>query len=258
MKKNLVSILMPSYNAENYILEAIESIQQQTHTNWELILVDDCSTDNTVSIATAIANQDSRIRIYKLPQNSGTGIARNTALSNTIGNYIAFLDADDVWKPNKLQVQLQFMQQHKLPFTFSFYECMNEAGILLKKRVEAPRQLTYRQLFFCNYIGNLTGIYDVTFYGKIPISQSRKRQDWMMWLTILKPIKKIQPVPESLAFYRVRDNSISAGKMALLKHNFAVYRSFHGYNIIRALLFMLVFLFTQLLVKPRYTKKLIA
>jgi teichuronic acid biosynthesis glycosyltransferase TuaG len=256
MKNNLVSILMPCYNSEKYILEAILSVQEQTHTNWELILVDDCSNDSTVSIAKTIANQDSRIRIFKLPTNSGTGVARNTALSKATGDYIAFLDADDKWKPNKLELQLQFMQQHKLPFTFSFYECMNEAGILLNKRVEAPQQLTYRQLFFCNYIGNLTGIYDVSFYGKIPISHSRKRQDWMMWLALLKPIKKVRPVPESLAFYRVRDNSISAGKMALLKHNFAVYRSFHGYNIIRALLFMLVFLFTQFLVKPRYTKKL--
>ncbi|MFV8362573.1 glycosyltransferase family 2 protein [Flavobacterium sp. ZT3P35] len=255
MKNSLVSILMPCFNAENYILEAIASVQQQTHSHWELILVDDCSTDNTVSIATSIAIQDNRIRIFKLPVNSGTGIARNTALTQAAGNYIAFLDADDVWKPHKLQVQLQFLKEHQLPCTFSFYECINAGGKPLNKRVEAPLQLTYRQLFFCNYIGNLTGIYDVSFYGKIPISHSRKRQDWMMWLTILKPIKMIRPVPESLAFYRVRNNSISAGKMALLQHNFAVYRTFHGHNWILSLFCMAVFLFTQILIKPWYIKK---
>ena len=246
---------MPCYNAENYILEAIASVQQQTHSHWELILVDDCSTDTTIAIATSIAIQDNRIRVFKLPVNSGTGIARNTAVTLAAGNYIAFLDADDVWKPHKLQVQLQFIQEHQLPCTFSFYECINAGGNPLNKRVEAPLQLTYSQLFFCNYIGNLTGIYDVSFYGKIPISHARKRQDWMMWLTILKPIKMIRPVPESLAFYRVRNNSISAGKMALLKHNFAVYRTFHGHNWILSLLYMAVFLFTQILIKPRYIKK---
>jgi len=256
MKNNLVSILMPCYNAENYILEAIASVQQQTHSHWELILVDDCSTDNTGSIATSIAIQDNRIRIFKLPVNSGTGIARNTALTQATGNYIAFLDADDVWKPHKLQVQLQFLEEHQLPFTFSFYDCIYEDGKLLHKRVEAPRNLTYRQLFFCNYVGNLTGIYDVQYFGKISISSNRKRQDWIMWLTILKKIKIAQPVPESLAFYRVRDNSISASKTALLKHNFAVYRTFHGYNWILSLLCMAVFLFTQILIKPWYIKKL--
>ncbi|HKO76896.1 MAG TPA: hypothetical protein VJU52_06745, partial [Flavobacterium sp.] len=108
----------------------------------------------------------------------------------------------------------------------------------------------------CNYVGNLTGIYDRNYFGKIAISSTRKRQDWMMWLTILKKIKKVKPVPESLAIYRIRDNSLSASKIDLLKHNFAVYRSFHGYNYVSSMVIMIGFLFTQLIIKPYYIKKI--
>ena len=110
------------------------------------------------------------------------------------------------------------------------------------------------QLFFCNYVGNLTGIYEVKYFGKITISSIRKRQDWMLWLTILKKIKSAQAIPESLAYYRIRENSISASKIDLLKHNFAVYRTFHRYNLTVALMCMIGFLFTQLIVKPFYIK----
>ena len=255
METPLVSILTPAYNSEKFIAEAIRSVQKQNYTNWEMIIVDDGSIDRTFSIASEIAKTDSRIQVFVLEKNSGTGIARNTALTKSCGRYIAFLDADDLWEPQKLQKQINFLETNKLPFTFSFYDCIDEYGKLLHKRVEVPRNLTYRQLFFCNYVGNLTGIYDVQYFGKISISSIRKRQDWMLWLTILKKIKTAQPVPESLAFYRVRNNSISAGKMALLQHNFAVYRTFHGHNWILSLFYMAVFLFTQILIKPWYIKK---
>lgn len=252
----LVSIITPSFNSEKFIAGTIQSVQNQTYQNWEMIIVDDCSTDKTVSIAEYIANNDNRITVYKLDKNSGTGIARNTGLEKASGKYIAFLDADDLWKPNKLEIQINFLRNNNLPFTFSFYDCINEQGIELNKRVEAPRNLAYRQLFFCNYVGNLTGIYDANYFGKIAISSIRKRQDWMLWLTILKKVKSAKPIPESLAFYRIRENSISASKVNLVKHNFAVYRRFHGYNLVLSLLCMTVFLFTQLLIKPRYIKNI--
>ena len=148
------------------------------------------------------------------------------------------------------------MQTQKLPFTFSFYDCIDEQGKSLNKRVEAPRNLSYLQLFFCNYVGNLTGIYDVDYFAKIGISSIRRRQDWMHWLTILKKIKTAKPVPESLALYRVRDNSLSTSKTALIQYNYAVYRQFHGYNVVVSGLCMIGFLFTQLIIKPRYIKKL--
>ena len=256
MVKYLVSIITPSFNSEKFIAETILSVQNQTHQNWEMIIVDDCSTDDTVSIVQHFAENDKRILFFQLNQNSGAGIARETALSKAKGDYIAFLDADDLWKPLKLEKQLQFLKDNKANFTFSFYECIDEVGNRLNKRVEAPKTLSYRQLFFCNYVGNLTGIYEKNYFGKIAISTTRKRQDWMVWLTILKKEKKAKPVPESLAFYRIRNNSLSASKVDLLKHNFAVYRSFHGYNYLSAIFIMIGFLFTQLIIKPLYIKKI--
>ncbi len=252
MQKPLVSIIIPSFNSEKFIAETIQSVQNQTYKNWEMILVDDCSTDTTISIIKEFALHDTRIKLTSLEKNSGTGIARNLALAQASGRYISFLDADDLWKPMKLERQIEFLEANHLPFTFSFYDCINEDGESLNKRVEAPRNLSYRQLFFCNYVGNLTGIYDVNYFGKVAISQTRKRQDWMHWLTILHKIKTAKPVPESLAFYRIRQNSISASKLDLLQHNFAVYRTFHGFNFMVSLLCMTGFLFTQLILKPRY------
>ena len=255
MNSSLVSIITPTYNSEKFITETIQSVQRQIYTNWEMIIVDDCSSDTTACIVAAISKNDSRIRFFQLEKNLGTGVARDFALSKASGRYIAFLDSDDLWKPSKLEKQIDFLRSKNLPFTFSFYECIDEEGNALDKKIEAPRRLKYYQLFFCNFIGNLTGIYDSSFFGKIPISSIRKRQDWMLWLTILKKIKVAMPVPESLAYYRVRDNSISASKVNLLQHNFRVYRAFHSLNLSTSLLCMVGFLFTQLMIKPLYTKK---
>lgn len=254
MENPLVSIITPTFNSEKFIAQTIKSIQNQTYINWEIIIVDDCSWDKTVSIIADFARLDSRIQLFQLEKNSGTGIARNYGLTKAKGSYIAFLDSDDLWKPVKLEKQINFLLKNKLPFTFSFYECIDEAGKSLNKRIESPINLSYRQLFFCNYVGNLTGIYDVNYFGKITISSIRKRQDWMLWLTILKKIKTAQAIPESLAYYRIRENSISASKFDLLKHNFAVYRVFHRFNLAIALMCMIGFLFTQLIIKPRYVK----
>lgn len=255
METALISIITPSFNSDKFIAETIQSVQNQTYQNWEMIIADDCSTDTTVSIIKQFVKNDNRIRFFQLGKNSGAGIARELALSKAKGDYISFLDADDLWKPLKLEKQLQFLKDNKIHFTFSFYDCIDEEGNSLNKRVEAPKILSYRQLFFCNYVGNLTGIYEVNYFGKIAISSTRKRQDWIVWLTILKKIKKAKPVPESLAFYRIRDNSLSASKVDLLKHNFAVYRMFHGFNYVSSMFIMIGFLFTQLLIKPRYIKK---
>lgn len=252
----VVSIIIPSYNAEKYISAAILSVQNQTYSNWEMIIVDDNSKDKTVSIVQNFMDDDTRIHLIQLNKNSGAGIARNKGLDSAAGRYIAFLDSDDMWKPEKLAKQIQFMKKHDLPFTFSFYDCIDEDGKALNKTVQAPTKLTYRQLFFCNFVGNLTGIYDTNFFGKIAISAIRKRQDWMVWLTILKKIKIAQPAPESLALYRVRKDSISASKINLVKHNYTVYRQFHKLNILSSICCIMGFLFTQLIVKPRFIKKI--
>lgn len=256
MRSPLVSVIIPTFNSEKYISDTIASVQKQTYQNWEIVIVDDCSTDRTQDIVLDFSKSDERIKFYPLEKNSGAGIARDFAVSKASGKYISFLDSDDLWKPEKIEKQVDFMIKNNLPFTFSFYDCINEQGESLNKRIEAPKNLSYRQLFFCNFVGNLTGIYDVDFFGKIPISKIRKRQDWMQWLMILKKIKTAQPVPESLAFYRIRENSISNSKTDLIKYNFAVYREFHGHNFVISIFCMIGFLFTQLLIKPLYRKKI--
>lgn len=256
MKTSLVSIITPSFNSERFITETIKSVQNQTHHNWEMIIVDDCSMDKTALIIKQFVEKDTRIRFFQLKKNLGAGMARELALSKAKGDYISFLDSDDLWKPSKLEKQLQFLKENKIHFTFSFYDCIDEKGNVLNKLVEAPRNLSYRQLFFCNHVGNLTGIYEVNYFGKIAISSIRKRQDWVVWLTILKKIKSAKPVPESLAFYRIRNNSLSASKIDLLKHNFAVYYDFHRFNYLVSLFIMVGFLVTQLLIKPCYIKKM--
>lgn len=252
---DLVSILTPTYNTEKFIRATIESVQNQTYENWEMILVDDASTDKTVSVIEEFTEKDSRIKLFKLEKNSGNGFARNAALDKASGKYIAYLDADDVWFSDKLEKQIQFLKTNNQPFTFSYYDSIDEEGNNLKRRVEAPQPLTYKQLFFCNYVGNLTAIYDAEYFEKIKLESSEKRQDWRIWLTILKQIKSAEAVPESLAFYRIRQNSISSSKFKLIKHNFGVYRNFHRYNFVFSILLMMRFLFTQLVIKPKYIKK---
>lgn len=254
--KELVSIIVPTYNTEKFIKQTIESVLSQSYTNWEMILADDASTDKTIVIIEEFAQKDSRIKLLKLPENRGNGFARNAALEKATGKYIAYLDADDLWFPEKLEKQIQFLKTNNLHFTFSFYDSIDEEGNNLYRRVESPNPLTYKQLFFCNYVGNLTAIYDADYFGKIILETSQKRQDWRIWLTILKQIKMAKPVPESLAFYRIRKDSVSSSKFKLIKHNFAVYREFHRYNFVFSVLLMIRFLYTQLIVKQKYIKKI--
>jgi teichuronic acid biosynthesis glycosyltransferase TuaG len=134
----LVSIITPSYNSEQFIEETIRSVQKQTYTNWEMIIVDDFSNDKTVEIIQNFMDDDSRIHLIKLNKNLGAGIARNTALETCMGRYISFIDADDLWKPTKLEKQINFLIANNVPFTFSFYDCINELGENLNKRIKIP------------------------------------------------------------------------------------------------------------------------
>lgn len=251
---DLVSIITPTFNSEKFISETIHSVQNQTYQNWELILVDDGSTDNTVEIIKEIQQKEHRIQLVICPENKGAGIARNLGLEKAKGRYITFLDADDLWKETKLEKQIQFLKERNLAFTWSFYELIDEEGNLLNSLITAPNPLKYSQLKFCNYVGNLTGIYDSHVYGKIPISELKKRQDWILWLHILEKIETAYPVPESLAYYRIRKESLSASKLKLLKYNFLVYRSL-GYNWMKSFLYLSKFLIVHFFEKPKYSVK---
>jgi hypothetical protein len=252
----MVSIITPFYNAEKYLTESIESVVAQTCTLWELVLIDDCSTDKSAAIALKFTQADARIKLFTLGKNSGAGIARNRGIKEAKGNKIAFLDADDRWKPHKLTTQLQFMEKNQVTICYSSYTLMNESGKLLETEVKALPVVHFNKLLRANYIGNLTAIYDVEQLGKTYAPVLRKRQDWALWLDLVKKAGSAYGISESLAFYRVRKDSISSNKWTMLRYNFAVYHTHLKYSLLKSTYLMLCFLWEQLLIKPRQTRKI--
>ena len=183
---NLVSVITPVYNSEKYISDHIKSVQNQTYSNWELILVDDCSSDHSAALINSFQKNDSRIKYFRLEKNSGAGIARNKGIELAQGQYIAFLDSDDQWFPKKLERQLNFMQKNSYYFTFTDYDMVDEKGQRLAKQVKCKSRVTYKSALYKNPIGCLTVIYDVDFFGKQYMPSIRKRQDYALWLNLLK------------------------------------------------------------------------
>lgn len=250
----LVSVIMPAFNSSEFIRTAIKSVLDQEYINLELLVIDDASTDNTVSIAEKFQQMDPRIKILKNDINSGAGFARNKGIRKAQGDFIAFLDADDLWLPQKLSRQVRFLVDNDLSFSFSSYLLMDEEGRLLDKTVEALPVLSYQKLLKSNYVGNLTGIYDVNRLGKVYSPLVRKRQDWALWLSILKKEGRTQSIEEPLAVYRVRKNSISNKKLDLLKYNFNIYKNFLGYGYLKSSKYMAYFLLEHFFVKKKQIK----
>jgi glycosyltransferase involved in cell wall biosynthesis len=258
MKKpiDMVSIITPAYNVEHFISAAIQSVINQTFTNWEMIIVDDASEDNTCAIIQDFIAIDNRIKLLQHSQNLGTGVARNKGIKKATGNYIAFLDADDVWEPHKLETQLVFMEAHKIAISYSSYELIDEQGNALNKIVEALPRVTFNKQLKCNYIGNLTGMYNVDVLGKLYLPEITKRQDWVMWLKAIKKAGEARGIQESLAKYRIRKDAISSNKMSLLKHNFNVYRKELKFSMIKSTAYLVLFLLEYFFIKPKQIKSI--
>ena len=250
---SLVSIIMPAYNAEEFISESILSVRKQSHQNWELLVIDDASYDQTAEIVNALEAEDERIKLHKLPANQGAGFARNIGIKASKGNFIAFLDADDLWEEQKLEVQLRVMTGENAKVCFSTYDLINEEGRPLSKKVKALKKLTFQRLLKANYIGNLTGIYNAEALGKIYCPLIRKRQDWGLWLLALQKAGAATGIQESLAQYRVRKGSISANKFEMMKYNYLVYREILGFSAAKSAFYMAGFLWEQFLVKNKRT-----
>ncbi|MCB0444712.1 MAG: glycosyltransferase family 2 protein [Gelidibacter sp.] len=251
-----VSIITPIFNSEAFIKAALDSVLSQSFKNWELILVDDASTDNSISIVEIYLKKHSNITLIKQERNSGTAVCRNVATKAANGNYIAFLDADDIWQPSKLEKQIAFMKTQNIEVCFSSYDLMDEKGNNLFTTIKALPKLTYDKLLKCNYIGNLTGIYNVKTLGKIYTSKLRKRQDWLLWLYALQRSKTpALSVQESLAFYRVRTDGISSNKSQLIKYNFLVYKEGLKFSTLKSLFYLCLFLFEYVFIKPKQRMK---
>lgn len=226
----LVSIITPSYNSADFIVETIESILAQTYTNWELLITDDCSTDNTFDIVGKYIERDSRIKFFRLTTNSGAGVARNNSIKEAKGRFLAFCDSDDCWYPQKLEKQLAFMVENGYEFTCTSYDSYNEAGDKKVGYIKCKKKISYWKLLRDNSIGCLTSMYDTSRIGKIYMPTIRKRQDWGLWLSIIRKTKYVYGLQETLAKYRIRENSISSNKLAMLKYNYKLYKEVEGYS----------------------------
>lgn len=225
MTQDLVSIITPSYNCSAFIDETIESILSQTYKNWELLITDDCSTDNSREIISEYCSRDPRIKLFNLEKNSGAGVARNNSIREAKGHYIAFCDSDDRWYPEKLEKQLDFMRREKCTLSYTSYDVCDEAG-QITGYVDCLRRMTKGKILRDNGIGCLTAIYDTDMIGKHYMPSMRKRQDWCLWIDIISKHGEAKGLQEPLALYRNRTDSISSNKVEMLKYNYEVYHTF--------------------------------
>lgn len=232
----LVSIITPSYNSSKFIADTIEAICKQTYPYWELLITDDCSSDDSVEIIKSYMAKDKRIKLQRLEKNSGAGVCRNKSIEMAQGRYIAFCDSDDVWMPQKLEMQLQFMAEKDCALVYSSYMLMDEGGHV-SGIVVCKNCVSFASMKRDSGIGCLTAMYDTAKVGKMYMSSLRKRQDWGLWLEVLSKCKVAYGLKEPLAYYRVRSGSISNRKWSLVKHNITVYRKILHYSALKSYLF---------------------
>lgn len=216
---------MPAYNCEKFIRVSINSIINQSYKNWEVIIIDDCSTDKTADIIMNYTNKDKRIKFLRLNVNSGAAIARNRGINIAKGEFIAFLDSDDYWKKEKLYKQINFMKKNQFNFTCTDYAKINESGEFLNKVIKSREQSNYEQLLkTCP--GNSTVVYNANILGKYNIPDIKKRNDYLMWLQVIKKAGILYGYQEILSTHRIRAGSISKGKFDLIKYHWKIYREF--------------------------------
>lgn len=229
--EDLVSIIMPSYNSFRFIGESISSVLKQSYVTWELLIVDDCSQDNSVEIINQYIEKDCRIRLIALKCNVGAAAARNIALENARGRFIAFLDSDDVWREDKLEYQVKYMLEHNISFSFSSYDIMREDGERLNKIVKVPSKLSYCR-YLCNtIIGCLTVVIDRDAVGDFKMPIIRSSHDMALWLLIMKRGFKAYGLKECLATYRLVATSNTSKKWKAAKDVWKVYRDIEHLSI---------------------------
>lgn len=241
MKDNLVSIITPVYNAERFINNTIDSVINQEHKNWEMILVDDCSTDNSEKIIREYIKKDNRIKYIKLEKNSGAAISRNIAIKNAQGRYIAFLDSDDIWTSNKLKVQIDFMKKNNIGFSFSNYQVMTEDGILINRIIKVPKTIDYKEYLKNTIIGCLTVVIDRKICGDFYMINIRKNQDMATWLNILKRGIIAYGINKNLAVYRLVNGSISNNKIKAAKSVWTTYRNIEKINLFKSSYYFILY-----------------
>ena len=235
--EKMVSVITPTYNSEIFIRQTIESVLNQTYLNLELIIVDDCSIDNTVSIVEEFQQLDSRVKLFELDANSGAAIARNYALEKAQGRYIAFLDSDDLWDCDKLEKQIHFMTSRNIGFSFTSYRIIKENGDKTGQVISAPSTISYSQLLGNTIIGCLTVVIDKKIIGDFRMPLIRAGQDTATWLSILKKGNIAYGYSQELSSYRIVDGSISSNKLKALKRTWNIYRNIEKLSLINSMFY---------------------
>ena len=245
MNAPLISIITPNYNAVSYIALTIESVLNQTYQNWEMLIQDDCSSDGSYEIALEYARKDSRIKVGRNEKNSGTAVTRNKAIEIANGDYLAFLDSDDIWFPEKLEKQLDFMLKNNCDFSFSEYEQISENNQSCGKKIKTVKKLTYAKLLMHEWPGCLTVMYDQRQSGKIYTPDVRKNNDRALFLQVVKKMKNAMGIPECLALYRIQAHGISRNKFKMLKAHFIVSHYYANCSVLTSIFLI----FTQFFIK---------
>ncbi len=242
MTDGLVSIITTLYNSGDFIERTIKSVLAQTYTNWEMVITDDCSVDDGPSVVESYAARDSRIRLVRLSSNGGPGVARNNSIMEAKGQYIAFLDSDDTWMPDKLERELELMKSTGCGVVYSSYLTCDEND-RITGLVECKNRVCYWRIVCDNAIGFLTMMYDRKVTGLVLLPEIRKRQDWGLNILLLRKCRVAYGVKKPLACYRIRNNSVSSAKLPLIKFNIAIYHDILGYSRLKSVLtFIFVFL----------------
>lgn len=239
---DLVSVIMPAYNSSDYIKYAVDSVLLQTYGNLELIIYDDASKDNTLLIALESAERDSRIKIIKGKINSGVAIARNNAIKAANGRFLAFLDSDDIWKPEKLETQIKYINETNCDLCYASYDFIDSKGNPLKKKSAVIKEeADYKSLLRDNFIGLLTVLIDRAKTGEIEFSANR-HEDLILWLYLTKKDCKLKGLNQPLAFYRVSGSSLSGNKLKAAKWRWDIYRKNEKLNILLSLWYMTIYI----------------
>ena len=238
----LISIITPNYNASKYIAATIESVQKQTYSNWELLIVDDCSSDNSVEIIKTFQKNDARIKLLELTQNAGPAIVRNEGIKQAQGNYLTFIDADDIWLPNFIETSLKKIKESE-GFVFASYHRFNEDLEPCYKDFIVPSKVNYADILKSNSISCLTAFIDIDKLGKFYMPEVLYRQDMGLWLKYLKRIDVAIGIKQPLAIYRIRKKSHSRNKLNLLKHQWKFYRNVAQLSILESMYYFLCWMF---------------
>lgn len=246
-----VSIITPCWNGEKYIGETIESVLGQTYPDWEMLIVDDGSTDGSRRIAAEYAGRDRRIRLFS-QENAGSAAARNRGIREASGRYIALLDADDLWDPSFLEKQLAFMKEKKAVCVCCSYRYIDENSVYSGKAAKAKAEITEKDMLVMNRVGCLTGLYDTACFGKIYLREELRsiRDDYAYWYDIVKLSGFIAGNPEVLASYRVLAGSTTGNKRKLIGRQYRFYRDYLHLSRIRSAFNILVWGISGLLKFP--------